>query len=143
MADMLPPQRGNPQLDKEERVRDLLVALGLQEVISYRWTTPEQESRRLPPGSQADDKPYVRIANPLAYEKAFLRHSVLASVLDTAERNSRHHQHLAFFEIGPLFLQSEDPSGLPDELKRLGIVLAGQRNLQGWQPADTSWNGLL
>ena len=38
MADVLPPQRGNPDLVEEERVRDMLVSLGLQEVISYRWT---------------------------------------------------------------------------------------------------------
>ncbi len=138
MTDELPPQLGNRELDKQERLRDLLVALGLQEIISYRWTTPEREKRRLSPESSPDDKPYVRIANPLAYEKSFLRHSVLASLLDTAERNSRHHQQLAFFEIGPIILQSEDPSGLPDELLRLGIVLAGQRALKGWQAADTS-----
>ena len=40
--------------------------------------------------------------------KAFLRHSVLASVLDTAERNSRIREHLAFFEIGPIFLAGEE-----------------------------------
>jgi len=137
ISDLLPIQHGNARLAKEERTRDLLVALGLQEVISYRWTTPEREGRRIPPGAEADDKPYVRIANPLAYEKAFLRHSVLTSLLDTAERNSRRNPRLAFFEIGPVFLQSEDASGLPDELNRLAILLAGQRSLQGWQPADT------
>jgi len=138
ISDALPPQLGNPQLQKEERTRDLLVALGLQEIISYRWTTPEREGRRLPPGVEKDDKPYVRIANPLAYEKSFMRHSVLASLLDNAERNSRHHAQLALFEIGPVILESEDASGLPDELKRLGIVLSGQRSIKGWQPADVS-----
>ncbi len=136
MADVLPPQKGNPVLDKEERVRDLLVAHGLQEVISYRWSTPERESRRIAPDSAADDKPYVKIANPLAYEKAFLRHSVMASVLDSAERNARNRDHLAFFEIGPIFLQGEE-GGLPDELRRLALVMAGQRGTPGWQPADT------
>jgi phenylalanyl-tRNA synthetase beta chain len=136
LSDVLPPQKGNTTLDKEERVRDLLVAHGLQEVISYRWSTPERESRRIAPGSAADDKPYVKMANPLSYDKAFLRHSVMASVLDTAERNSRVRERLAFFEIGPIFLQAEEP-GLPDELKRLAIVLGGQRESRGWQPADT------
>jgi len=136
LSDILPPQKGNSILDKEERVRDLLVSYGLQEVINYRWSTPERENRRIAPGSAADDKPYVKIANPLAYEKAFLRHSVMASVLDVAERNSRNREHLAFFEIGPIFLQGEEP-GLPDEMKKLAIVLAGQRSVRGWQPADT------
>ncbi len=138
IADRLPPQLGNPELEKEERVRDLLAALGLQEVINYRWSTPEREGKRLPDDVAADDRPYLRIANPLAYEKSFLRHSVLASVLDNAERNSRHHARLALFEIGPAFFQSEEPSGLPDEVKRLCIVLAGERAPRGWQPADTN-----
>lgn len=137
MADVLPPQRSNPRLEKDERVRDLLVAAGLQEVVNYRWTTPEREARLSPQGTQADDRPYVRIANPLAYEKTFLRHSVMASVIDVAERNSRTRGRLALFEIGPIFIQGEEP-GLPDELQRLGIVLAGQRELSGWQPADTA-----
>lgn len=138
ISDRLPLQLGNPPLKKTDLTRDLLVALGLQEVINYRWTTPEKEGRRLPKGAEVDNKPYLRISNPLAYEKAFLRHSVLASLLDTAERNSRQRATLALFEIGPIFLHSEDPSGLPDELNRLGILLAGQRNPSGWQPADNS-----
>ena len=138
MADTLPPQKGNPVLVKEERIRDLLVAMGLQEAISYRWSTPEREAKRLSPDAEQDNKPYVKIANPLAYEKAFLRHSVLASVMDAAERNARIRERLAFFEIGPIFLAGEDPSGLPDELKRLAVVLGGARATAGWQPADTS-----
>jgi len=138
MKDQLPLQLGNAQLKRTEVVRDLMVGLGLQEVISYRWTTPEKEGRRLPAQSEPDNKPYVRIANPLAYEKAFLRHSVVASLLDTAERNARHAEKLMLFEVGPVFLPSEDPSGLPDELTRLGVLMAGQRSPAGWQKSDTS-----
>ncbi len=137
MADALPPQRGNASLVAEERVRDLLVSLGAQEIISYRWTTPERENRRISPDGEPDNLPYIKLQNPLAYEKGFLRHSVLASVLDTAERNSRVRDHLAFFEIGPIFLASEEP-GLPDEKKRLAMVMAGKRAVSGWQPADNA-----
>jgi phenylalanyl-tRNA synthetase beta chain len=138
MADELPPQFGNPTLEKEERVRDLLANQGLTEVINYRWTTAERESRRLAPTAAPDDKPYVRIANPLSYEKSFLRHSVLASVLDIAERNARIRERLALFEIGPQFIGSENPDGLPDELHRVAIIISGPRSLPGWQPADTA-----
>jgi phenylalanyl-tRNA synthetase beta chain len=135
MADLLPLQLGNPELDKEERLRDLLVYQGLTEIVSYRWTTPEREGRRLPEDVPADDKPYLRIANPLAYEKGFMRHSVLASVLDAVERNARVRERLALFEIGPVFLPSEG-GDLPDEPHHLAIALAGARSLPGWQPAD-------
>jgi phenylalanyl-tRNA synthetase beta chain len=137
MADELPPQFGNPALDKEEHIRDLFVTQGLQEIVSYRWTMPERESRRLPPDVPPDDKPYLRIANPLAYEKSFMRHSVLASVLDAAEHNARVRDRLALFEIGPQFFASES-EGLPDEFHRIGIVLSGPRTPADWQPADTA-----
>ena len=45
LAQGLPPQRGNKALENEERVRDILVTLGLQEIMSYRMTTPEREAR--------------------------------------------------------------------------------------------------
>ncbi len=138
MPDHLPPQIGNPLLDKEERVRDLLVAEGLQEIVSYRLTTPEREARRLPPEAAPDDKPYVRLANPISADKAVMRHSVLVSVLEAAERNSRIRERLALFEIGPLFLASEGGDGLPDELQRLSIILGGPRGLPTWQGGDNA-----
>ena len=137
MADQLPPQVGNPVLDKEERVRDLLVYHGLQEVINYRLTTPEREARRLRPDSPLDDKPYARLTNPISSDKAVMRHSVLASVLENAEHNARIREQLALFEIGPIFLASE-AGDLPDELQRLSILLAGPRSLPAWQPADST-----
>jgi phenylalanyl-tRNA synthetase beta chain len=139
MSDELPPQQGNPGLDKEESVRDLLVAQGLQEVISYRLTTPAREALLLPPGIPPDDKPYIRIANPIAPDKGVLRHSVLASVLDAAERNARFRDRLALFEIGPAFLSSEG-GDLPEEAQYVALLLAGVRTLPGWQPAE---NGLM
>jgi len=139
MADQLPPQIGNPLLEKEERVRDRLVVEGLQEIISYRFTTPGREARRNPVDSAPDDKPYVRLVNPISADKAVMRHSVLASVLETAEHNARIRERLALFEIGPVFFPGEsgDPStGLPDEFQRLSILLAGPRSLPAWQGAD-------
>jgi phenylalanyl-tRNA synthetase beta chain len=138
MADELPPQLGNPRLDKEERLRDLLVNQGLQEMISYRFTTPERESRRLRPDSPPDDKVYVRIANPIAPDKSVLRHSILASVLEAAERNARVRERLALFEIGPVFFASE-AGDLPEELEQVAILLAGVRALPGWQPVEPGW----
>jgi phenylalanyl-tRNA synthetase beta chain len=137
MADELPPQIGNPLLQKEERVRDLLVEQGLHEIISYRFTTPERETRRVPVGSPADDKPYVRLANPISSDKAVMRHSVLASVLESAEHNARLRERLSLFEIGPIFLSSEQ-GDLPDELQRLAILLAGPRELPAWQGVDNA-----
>lgn len=140
IADALPPQRGNPKLEREEQIRDILVQLGLQEVINYRLTAVEREARLIPKNSdvQADDRPYVTLTNPVTVERAVMRHSVLASVLEIVANNSRFQQQIALFEIGHIYLVSEE-GVLPDELARLSIALSGPRYGDSWhekKPAE-------
>jgi phenylalanyl-tRNA synthetase beta chain len=133
MADALPPQIGNPLYEWEERVRDILVTLGLQEIVSYRLTSPERESRLV----SYDD--YVPLANAIAPERRVMRRSVLASVLESVEKNSRA-ESVAMFEIGPIFepvkkgpsIAKHSGQGLPDEPRRLAIVMTGLRNASAW-----------
>lgn len=124
MADALPPQVGNPVHEWEEALRDLLVALGLQEVVTYRMTTPEKESRIV----KYDE--YVRIANPITPEKNVLRRSLIASVFDSLEKNIRYNEAFSFFEIGPIFESVKN--NLPHEPRRLVIVMTGFRDATAW-----------
>jgi phenylalanyl-tRNA synthetase beta chain len=139
MSDMLPPQRANVELVREERIKDILVGLGLQEIITYRLTTPEKEAKLLPAGhSRPDDRPYVTLANPITVDRVNMRHSLLASVLEVMAANSRFQERMALFELGPVYLASEEGL-LPDELRRLVMVLAGQRQRASWanqEPPD-------
>ena len=143
LADQLPPQCSNPGLEREERIRDLLVKMGLQEVVSYHMTSVEREARLLPgniPGVSGDAgslKGYVQLANPIASDRCVMRQSLLASVMEVVERNARIRERMALFEIGPVFIASED-GDLPDEPQRLAVVLTGPRSLSGWQPADST-----
>jgi len=130
MADALPPQVGNPVHEWEEHLRDLLVALGLQEVVTYRMTSVEKESR------VAKHADYVRVANPIAPEKSVLRRSLTASVLDVVEKNIRLGESLALFEIGPVFeLVKND---LPNEPRKLAIAMTGLREATAWDVKDSS-----
>ncbi len=137
MSDELPPQRNNLALEREEQVRDLLVKMGLQEVVNYRLTSPEREARRLPSEVPPDDKPYLRLANPIASDRYVLRHSLLSSIFEVAERNAHLRERMGLFEIGPIFLASEE-GDLPDELQRLSLILTGPRAQAGWQKADAT-----
>jgi phenylalanyl-tRNA synthetase beta chain len=141
MADPLPPQRGNPSLEREEHVRDILSSLGMQEIITHRMTSPEIENRLLPnplkgaSGSSTPAIEYVKLANPIAPEKRVLRRSLLAAVLNVVERNARLAESLALFEVGSVFVPSSDPSknfGLPDEPRRLALALTGKRYESAW-----------
>jgi len=138
LADQLPPQRNNPSLEHEERIRDLLVKMGLQEVVSYHMTSVEREGHLFPlEGAKPHPERYVQLANPIASDRYVMRQSLLSSVMEVVERNARIRERMALFEIGPVFFASQDDS-LPDEPQRLAIVLTGPRSLSGWQPADSS-----
>lgn len=135
MADPLPPQRGNPSLEREEHVRDVLASLGMQEIITHRMTAPEIENRLLPKGAPAPALEYVKLANPIAPEKRVLRRSVLSSVLNVVERNARLAETLAMFEVGSVFI----PNGkdLPLEPRRLVMALTGKRLAPAWDSKPT------
>jgi phenylalanyl-tRNA synthetase beta chain len=133
MADALPPQTGNPELEMESRMVDLLAGLGLQEVITYRMTSLEREARLAPAG--AERPPYLRLANPIAADRGVMRRSLLSSLLEIVERNARLYPRQALFEIGPEF-HPRAGQALPDEPLRLALALTGPRALRGWQPAD-------
>ena len=137
MADELPPQRGNRDLDLEEHLRETLAILGLQEIITHRLTSPAKESLRLSPDTPPDEMPYFSLANPISPTRSVLRHSLLASTLEIVERNSRIRDRIAVFEISPVFLSSEEGE-LPDEQTRLVLALTGPRALPDWQGADTT-----
>jgi phenylalanyl-tRNA synthetase beta chain len=129
MADQLPPQRTNQPLVFEERLRDRLVALGMQEVITYALTTEEREKPLgLPPCE------YVRLQNPISSEREVMRHSLLAGVLDVAAANVQHTNDVRLFEIGSVYLPRPDKK-LPDEPRRLAVVLCGVRQQEFWTEA--------
>ena len=140
ITDELPPQRNNTALDREERTRDLLVQIGLQEVITYRLTTPQAEARLLGQ-DYVTSANYVTLANPSTPERATMRHSVLNSVLEVAAANTKHQLRVQMFEIGQIYLPNPPDAGgeatiLPAEPTRLALVLTGPRGDNGWLPSN-------
>ena len=129
MADALPPQVGNPVHEWEEHIRDILVNLGLQEIVSYRLTSPERESRLV------EFDAYVTLANAIAPERRVMRRSLLASLLEAAEKNGRA-ESIAMFEIGPIFEPAKND--LPGEPRRLALVMTGLRNPTAWDVKDAA-----
>jgi phenylalanyl-tRNA synthetase beta chain len=128
MADALPPQIGNPVHEWEERIRDILVSLGLQEVVSYRMTTPEREARLT-----AHDQ-YVVIENPITPERRVMRRSLLASLLESVEDNARA-ESIAMFELGPIFEPRKNQ--LPHEQRKLALAMTGLRIATSWDVKDS------
>lgn len=137
MDDLLPPLRNNEALPREERLRDLLVAAGVSEIISYRLTAPEREARLQGDEASRDvsDEGYVQIANPISPERRVMRQSILASVLESLAANLRHRDRAALFEIGHIY-QPTTNALLPREQGRLALAMSGAAQPVGWQRGE-------
>jgi len=137
LSDELPEQLGNRPLEFEERIRDILVEAGLQEVITYSLTDPGREAARKLPSL-----PYVELLNPISSDRTVMRHSVLSSVLEVAAANLRHTDDVRFFEIGRIYLPKTGEK-LPDEPRRLALFLSGRRHADFWADTTTGFAAAL
>ncbi len=134
MREALPPQYRHPKLEGEERVRDILTGCGLTETITYRLTSLDRVAKLHPDGTLPDE-PYIELANPISSERTHMRRSLIDGLLATVAENQRHHDRMALFEAGRVYLPV-DHADLPEEPRRLGIALAGRRELDSWAAGD-------
>jgi phenylalanyl-tRNA synthetase beta chain len=135
LPDDLPEARSDRALEIETQVRHILVRLGLQEVVNYRLTSPEREARLYPAGVEIPSLDYLGVKNPLSPERSVMRRSLLASILETLEKNARLRERQALFEIGPVFLPKAGQI-LPDEPLRLSIAITGLRLPPAWDTKE-------
>ena len=135
LSDTLSSMHPNKSLELEEKTRDILAQLDLQEIITYRFTAPEIEDRLLPPDAPREEVPYVTLQNPISADRRVLRRTLLQPMLEVLERNLRTKSRLALFEVGSVFLP-RNGEDLPDQPVHLGIVMSGTRRISAWdEPA--------
>lgn len=131
MNDAMPKQWANLALEREEQTRDVLVALGLRENISYRFTSVAREADLYPNGGAPTADQYITMKNPIAPEKSVLRRSILVNLLENARSNLRYGESVNVFEIGAVYERVAGQE-LPNEPRRLGILMTGVRSQPGW-----------
>ena len=134
LSDELPPQVGNPGLEAEERIRDILVSIGLQDTLAYRQTSPEREARIFAGRKAPEGLPYVCLRNPITPERTVMRRSAMATMLELLEYNTKFRAGLALFELGPVFLPVAEEI-LPHEALRLSIGMTGTWDAASWDRA--------
>lgn len=111
------------------RLREHLVTLGYQEIISYSFVDPMLSE--LVTGSKAQTVP---LQNPISEEMGVMRTSLLPGLLSSYQHNAnRQHERVRFFETGLVFQQSD--SGLR-QLAKLGGLIAGEKMPQNWNNSN-------
>lgn len=121
----IPATPPDPVMTTSERLRDLMVAAGLQEVITYPLVSRELLHRAGPAPEP------IALLNPMTSEQSVLRTSLRPSLLKTIAENLRRQEDgLALFEVGLIYLPR--PGDLPDERPLLAFALAGPRGRGSW-----------
>ncbi len=135
----LPPLRRNVPLEWQEKARDILVGLGLDEVITYSLIDPEDEGRLHPDpemGLILPGEP-VMLQNYLSPDRSQMRRTLLPGALRTAWSNLRFLRRIAIFEIGRIHYKAGKPNAEEGETgvadpRHLSVLLTGPRRYPWW-----------
>jgi phenylalanyl-tRNA synthetase beta chain len=126
-------QRGkrSPQQKFEARVKELLQAGGLDEVITYSLQD-KKSYQDLNLTKFEDYAKFVSIKNPLSEAFGILRTTLIPGIVDVLSSNARRQgSEMAVFETGTVF-RNKGGSNRPEELNMLGGGIFGQ-NSDLWQ----------
>lgn len=119
MATIVPGADDKPA-QAQGRLRDVLVGLGLQQILHYSFLAEGLLDRFDP----ANAPNRVKLANPLTADHTVMRDALLPQMAETIGLNfSRQISEVAFFEAGRVFWLGAD--GLPTEEDHLAVGLLG------------------
>ncbi|GMR22974.1 MAG: phenylalanine--tRNA ligase subunit beta [Acidobacteriota bacterium] len=125
LAGRVPPGIPQPVRELRERIRDVLVGAGMQEVITYPLTSMEVLARVVAPETLEHVQP-LAVVNPLNVGEERMRTSLRASMLACVARNLRVTKgHLAFFEAARVYTPTKD--ALPRESEHVVGAVTGAR----------------
>jgi phenylalanyl-tRNA synthetase beta subunit len=102
---------------KKRRVQNVLYGSGLFEVQTYSFVSEEQLADV---GLSTAD--HLKVKNPLSTEQAYLRSSLLASLLRVAGRNRGYAKELGFYEMSKVFVKRAEGEQ-PGEPERLAVLM--------------------
>lgn len=124
-------EAGMVELPERQRMRteikDRLMALGYQEVVTYSFIDAKQQEM-VAPGSEP-----IALVNPIASQMSVMRGSLMPGLLASLRHNLNHGQErLRLFELGRCFLGT----GSDDQPMRLGGLAYGSAHPEQWGEAD-------
>ena len=125
MATLVPDADDKPA-QAQARLREVLVGLGLQQVMNYSFLAEARLDL-----FDKDSAPHrVKLANPLTAEHTVMRDALLPQLTESIGTNySRQIPEVAFFETGRVFRMG--PDGLPTEEDHVAVGLFGPAGRTG------------
>jgi phenylalanyl-tRNA synthetase beta chain len=117
-----PSRDAGPIQALAKRARDVGVALGLSEAVTYSFAVPSELEALGAPA------PAVTVRNPLGERGTVMRTSLLPGLLHALSHARRHgERQVRIFTVGSLFLAPADGGQPPEERTAFAALLAGDR----------------
>ncbi len=109
----------------DEKVVDIMIASGLNQSISYSFIS-KKAFDKIELSQDSDLRKVVTIKNPLGEDYSVMRTTTLASMMESLSRNyTRNNSEAYLFEIGKVYIPSEDETELPIEKNILTVGIYG------------------
>ncbi|MCQ2560151.1 MAG: phenylalanine--tRNA ligase subunit beta, partial [Clostridia bacterium] len=130
------PGQRTPEQQAEGLLKDHLAALGVREVVTYSFISPDSLDKiNLSPEDPA--RQMIVLQNPLSEEHSVMRTVTLPGILQVLQRNSsRQINNLAVFELGKVYLPQD---GQVQEKTMLTVAAMG-KTVQGWNKAAVKYD---
>ena len=128
-----------PLYQLSEKIKDLMIATGSQEIVSYSLVSEEMLRKVF---SFESTNPPLHLANPMSSEQEYLRNTLSGSILENLRHNQRYQSAgLKLFEIGRTYHGNQ--TDLPEEKETLSAIVAGSTSKKSWidQRAEVSVMG--
>ncbi len=119
--------RPRPVTRLKNKVRDLMVGLGYQEVLSYIMCSPEMMNDKM--GRQA---PLIETGNPKSREYSVLRNAILPVLIDFAAQNQHAEYPQKVYEVGDVVYPDKDAETRSRQVPSVAaLTVANRVNVTG------------
>lgn len=117
--------RISPQEKLKERTREILIGLGLYEVVTSSLIDVDLTK------VLKSDTPPICVANPSSPQMSALRWNVLPSLLEVARWNlNRDIENVRIFELGRIYNENGKESPAKESIQLSGLLIGSRREIQ-------------
>ena len=103
----------------ESTIREVMVALGFQEVMSLMLTSEDAHYVKM----NQEEKPHVQVARPITIDRTIIRTSLINSLMEFLEDNKHEDLPQKIFEIGDVLYLDESKENKTVASKKLAGVI--------------------